>query len=129
MSVNISAGKGIGAIAKIRNFLECAYNDLYQDQFPIETKELLGCLIECPQQSTVTDCGLFMCEFLESFFLTRACDVKDLRFPLRLGKWFNTKDFAAEKRLEIARIVVEKFMEINADNPVLPQITFNPDSV
>lgn len=70
------------------------------------------------------DCGCFILEFMERFFVTSPID--DMRFPIDLGDWFSSEVVRCSKRREIAEVI--KNMMESTDNEVeLPKIRFHGD--
>lgn len=75
--------------------------------------------MKCPQQSNATDCGLFLLEFMEYFFIHRP--LTDFQFPLDLSDWFNPEEVLG-KRHKISEVMKEKIDAQNVEPIELPNI-------
>jgi Ulp1 protease family, C-terminal catalytic domain len=80
-------------------------------------------MFQVPQQMNNVDCGCFILEFMERFFVTSPLD--DFRLPLDLSNWF-TPEIVFRKRRDIANVIKNK-MDSSLVNE-LPELSFYGDS-
>lgn len=143
-SIAGSTGRKTSAINHIRNFLRSEYEAKYSNSEDVKIGELLGhaprvstktkfeyfflhfCknnyIFQCPLQSNNVDCGCFLLEFIERFFVTSP--IENIRPPLVLSQWFDPSEVGATKRREIA----SSFETLMGESQViLPEIKFAPD--
>jgi sentrin-specific protease 7 len=80
-------------------------------------------IVEVPKQTNFTDCGLFLLQYVELFFMDPQ---KESKYPMRkLNSWFSS-DVATKKRKEIATLL-QRLIKEN-DDPLnvtrLPTLNF-----
>lgn len=63
------------------------------------------------------DCGCFMLEFMERFFVTSP--IYDFRLPINLHDWFSSEDVRVGKRREIADVICLMAQESGVELPTL----------
>lgn len=138
-------------VATLRDYLTCEYKakikipaDHTFDRFNIQ-----GHNVKVPQQTNFTDCGLYLLQYVESFFtvqihsftlkwisqsiipntyivclffvLQQQDPIKSYRFPIKqLINWFDTL-VVTKKREDIANLI-KRLMEETKKNIVLPEI-------
>ena len=67
------------------------------------TKRILDANVEVPTQTNYYDCGIYLLQYVESFFRT---PIGDFNLPIRLPDWF-TLDVVEAKRAHIRSIILE----------------------
>jgi len=99
--------------ATLRDFLALEY----QEKYPGQTREfsartIPGAAPRVPQQPNLTDCGLFLCHNVETFF---SKPVEDYTMPITsLSSWFPDSE-SRMKRRNVADIVKKLAREQNQD--------------
>ena len=81
---SLSDGKHAKVVATLRDYLACEYRHKQKTdpafasrKAPSFTKETMpGCCPVVPQQPNFTDCGVFVLQFVESFFKVKNCKKK-----------------------------------------------------
>ena len=100
----------------LREYLACEWKEKMKHKDEIRTFQAAEMPYYCPQipqQHNFTDCGLYLLEYVESFFQS---PINDFSVPLP-SKWFN-QESVRHKRASIAHIVKTMSEEQN------PQQTF-----
>lgn len=60
--------------------------------------------MQSPEQTGKTDCGLFVMEFVERFFIKDP--IRDFRLPINCSAWFDPQIIESnDKRRQIATII------------------------
>lgn len=106
-SVKSNSARRSSAMIHIRHFLKSHWEKNYKDQFPLG--ELISCSVQSPVQTNNVDCGCFLLEFVERFFVSDP--MKDFRLPIFKKKWFNSEDVRLCKRREITEVIRQKMQE------------------
>lgn len=121
-SVRANPARRTTAIKHIRNFLDSEYQAKYRGQFAFTKSDFVGGHVSSPQQKNATDCGLFVMEFVEHFFLKDP--IHDFSFPIDRSEWFHPKIIEShEKREQVANII----KSMTAKDIPLPPISFNDE--
>lgn len=79
-----------------------------------------GHCVKVPQQNNFTDCGLYLLQYVEYFFLD---PIRDYRTPIKLHDWFDTL-IVTKKREDISNLLKELIQKHNPDGLPLPDIKF-----
>ncbi|EDX01495.1 ubiquitin-like-specific protease 2 [Drosophila yakuba] len=113
------------AIDILRDYLTCEYQAKNPNaQAHIFTKDNMPAhRVEVPQQENLTDCGLYLLQYVEQFFTT---PIRDYRLPIReLRNWFDPLT-VTKKREDIAKLIQHLMDEGNQQQPskMLPVIKF-----
>ena len=108
----------------IKNFLQSVYEHKYSQEFTLDMVNIHKYAPPCPQQKNNNDCGLFLLEFFEQFFIKSP--ITDFRKTLDLSDWFDRK-IVLNKRETIAEKIKEKMRENGRELTELPKITFKKD--
>lgn len=123
-SVKSNAARRSTAMKHIRGFLTSHYERHFKGQF--EMGKLTSCSIPCPNQPNNVDCGCFIIEFFERFFVTDP--FTDFRLPLYKKEWFDPEIVRFGKRREITQVLKDKMFLYceahNIPNIELPELTF-----
>lgn len=110
-------------VATLRDYLTCEYRVKYADQPPRSyTKtSMVGSIVKVPQQLNFTDCGLFLLQYVESFF---KCPIEDFRIPIKsLVHWF-PQDVVTRKREDISNIIKELMHKQDIKDVDIPKLEF-----
>ncbi|XP_043659273.1 ubiquitin-like-specific protease 2 [Drosophila teissieri] len=115
------------AIDILRDYLTCEYQAKNPNaQAHIFTKDNMPAhRVEVPQQENLTDCGLYLLQYVEQFFTT---PIRDYRLPIRkLRNWFDPLT-VTKKREDIAKLIQQLMDEGNQQqqqqSKMLPVIKF-----
>ena len=109
----------------LRDFLTLEY----QAKYPGQTKEfsaktIPGCAPKVPQQPNMTDCGIYVCHNVETFFQK---PIQDYTMPITsLENWFPDSE-PRVKRRDIAQLIKNLATEQNKDKLeqlILPDLVF-----
>lgn len=86
-----------------------------------KSKTMPGCYVKAPCQNNSYDCGLYVLQYVESFFRS---PIQDFRTPIKhLEKWFS-RDVIGGKRQYIYKLVERLVSKYEPNNLPLPQIEF-----
>lgn len=109
-------------VATLRDYLTCEY----KCKMPTKPAKVFnknnmpGHCVKVPQQNNFTDCGLYLLQYVEHFFLD---PIKDYRIPIKLQDWFDTIT-VTKKREDISNLLKELIRKHNPDVLPLPEIKF-----
>lgn len=138
-SVTGNGGRRTKALKYIRQFLLSEYNAKYKNDFPFVSNDVISSSVhvshfnvrrddpynrfsfQSPQQKNTVDCGLFLLENMEQFFIKEP--INDFRTPMKRTDWFNP-DTVGEKREEIANTLKALMLE-RGELPELPILSFH----
>lgn len=109
-------------VATLRDYLTCEYKcKLPNKPAKVFNKNNMpGHCVKVPQQNNFTDCGLYLLQYVEHFFLD---PIKDYRIPIKLQDWFDTIT-VTKKREDISNLLKELIKKHNPDVLPLPDIKF-----
>lgn len=110
-------------VATLREYLNWEYKSKYPDKEPrVFTKEnMQGTIVKVPQQLNFTDCGLFLLQYVENFFIS---PIEDFRFPIKSHiNWF-PQDVVSRKREDISNIIKKLMEKQNVKDVELPKLEF-----
>lgn len=131
----------------LQSYLTCEYRARFGERGArtFGKHSMPGCVVRVPQQDNFTDCGLFVLQFVEEFFLVRVemdampaasskCllsfavlqnPIKDFQHPIKsLAAWFDCM-VVLRKREEIALLIQGLIRQFNPDRlSLLPDIEF-----
>ncbi|XP_037723454.1 ubiquitin-like-specific protease 1C [Drosophila subpulchrella] len=113
------------AIAILRDYLTCEYRAKNpKGKAHIFNKDNMpGHRVEVPQQENLTDCGLYLLQYVEQFFTK---PIKDYRLPItELVEWFDLLT-VTKKREDIANLIQKLMDEGNPQKQrkILPVLEF-----
>ena len=110
--------------AVLRDFLSLEYQEKYPGQKrEFSTRTIPGCAPKVPQQPNLTDCGIYVCHNVETFFKK---PIQDYTLPITsLKNWFPDSE-PRVKRRDVATLIRKLATEQNQDK--LEQLIF-PDMV
>ncbi|XP_015114998.1 uncharacterized protein LOC107039748 [Diachasma alloeum] len=109
-------------VATLRDYLSCEYQAKMGKEKVFSRDTIKGACPKVPQQSNFTDCGLYVLQYVESFFET---PIQNYRLPIKtLKNWFE-EIIVTRKREEISKLVVKLMLADKGDrNIVLPVVQF-----
>merc|ERR1719342_288274 len=111
--------------AVLRDFLTMEYQEKYPGQKrEFSTRTIPGCAPKVPQQPNLTDCGIYVCHNVETFFKN---PIQDYTLPINsLKKWFPDSE-PRVKRRDVATLIRKLATEQNQDK--LEQLIFPENMV
>jgi len=68
-----------------------------------DKSNMKGCYPKIPRQNNDCDCGVFLLQYVESFFLK---SIQSFRIPIHLESWF-TQEYVSKKRSRIQELINE----------------------
>ncbi|ESN99066.1 hypothetical protein HELRODRAFT_152398, partial [Helobdella robusta] len=90
----------------LRQYLQVEWNLKKRDvegERVFDRISMKGSMVNCPQQPNSSDCGIYVLQYVESFFLN---PISDFTLPLVLPNWFTSKQ-AMSKRLSLSKLVMK----------------------
>uniref|UniRef100_A0A1B6JN05 Ubiquitin-like protease family profile domain-containing protein n=1 Tax=Homalodisca liturata TaxID=320908 RepID=A0A1B6JN05_9HEMI len=113
-------------VATLRDYLRVEYEVKHGETRDFSGDVMKGTNLRCPQQTNYTDCGLYVLQYVEAFFLW---PVTDYHIPIKqLQDWFKA-DIVSRKRYDIQqllhRLMQEQGIDIEALN--LPLLNLRPE--
>ncbi|ESO02004.1 hypothetical protein HELRODRAFT_152590, partial [Helobdella robusta] len=58
---------------------------------------------ECPQQTNYSDCGIYILQYVQSFFTN---PIENYTFPIKLAKWFD-ETIVCKKRSQLQQLIMK----------------------
>ncbi|XP_017115056.1 uncharacterized protein LOC108137695 [Drosophila elegans] len=115
-------------IAILRDYLTCEYQAKKPNAqaYVFNKDNMPGHRVEVPQQENLTDCGLYLLQYVEQFFTK---PIRDYRLPIKgLSNWFDLLT-VTKKREDIANLIQRLMDEGNQQQQqqqrrILPVIEF-----
>uniref|UniRef100_A0A453YS98 Ubiquitin-like protease family profile domain-containing protein n=1 Tax=Anopheles gambiae TaxID=7165 RepID=A0A453YS98_ANOGA len=108
-------------VATLRDYLTCEYRVKMPDKPAKQFNKLNmpGHCVKVPQQNNYTDCGLYLLQYVEHFFLD---PILDYHLPIKqLQDWFETIT-VTKKREDISNLIKELIDKHDPSAPPLPSI-------
>jgi Ulp1 family protease len=59
-------------VATLRDYLSCEFKSKLKEERHFTKESMPGCCPKVPQQPNFSDCGVFVLEYVESFFMVTA---------------------------------------------------------
>ncbi|CAG0925417.1 unnamed protein product, partial [Notodromas monacha] len=116
-------------VATLRDYLAVEWKRKHGDDEKrvFDKNTIRGYCVRCPQQDNFSDCGVYLLQYVESFFCGDA-KVTDFRLPLkRLENWFSA-ELMRRKRRDIAELFLRLTEESNPNVlGILPKLEFDCD--
>lgn len=108
--------------ATLRDYLTCEYAAKYPDKPPkiFNASVLPSSTVKVPQQNNLTDCGLYVLQYVEHFF---SDPIVDFSLPIKRMNWFES-NLIMKKREEIANLIVQLAEKYAPEKLPLPDILF-----
>ncbi|XP_012059449.1 PREDICTED: sentrin-specific protease 6-like [Atta cephalotes] len=108
-------------IATLRDYLSCEYVVKFGVEETFSKDTIKGAYPKVPKQSNCTDCGLYLLQYVESFFKD---PIKDYTLPIKiLETWFE-EIVITKKREELSNLIIKLMNNTKGNKPInLPTIT------
>ncbi|XP_028413420.1 sentrin-specific protease 6-like [Dendronephthya gigantea] len=92
-------------MSNLRNYLNCEWKAKKDcsSKVVFDKDTIKGCYPKVPSQENFSDCGLYVLQYFESFFIN---PIKDYKFPIDLRSWFG-QDEMRKKRLHIKNVILK----------------------
>ncbi|XP_053974438.1 uncharacterized protein LOC128874118 isoform X1 [Hylaeus volcanicus] len=109
-------------VATLRDYLSCEYVAKMGSEKVFSKDTIKGASLKVPQQSNFTDCGLYVLQYVESFFKN---PIKDYTLPIKtLKNWFE-EITVTRKREELSELLIKLVNSTKRDkNITLPVVHF-----
>ncbi|KAK2579020.1 hypothetical protein KPH14_002814 [Odynerus spinipes] len=109
-------------VATLRDYLSCEHVAKMGIEKTFSKDTIKGASPKVPQQSNFTDCGLYVLQYVESFFKD---PIKDYTLPIKtLKNWFE-EIVVTRKREEISKLLIKLMNATKGDrNITLPVVNF-----
>lgn len=123
---SLRIGSRSKVVATLREYLECEYHEKIGKDRVFSNETFPGCSPRVPQQPNFYDCGIFVLQYVESFFKN---PIKDYCLPIQsLQRWF-TRQETRTKRSEIAKLIRElAAKQFPGKKFNFPELSFQPVS-
>ncbi|KAL6436026.1 hypothetical protein ACFW04_005678 [Cataglyphis niger] len=109
-------------VATLRDYLSCEYFAKLGIEKTFTKDTIKGACPKVPQQSNFTDCGLYVLQYVESFFKD---PIKDYTLPIKtLKSWFE-EIIVTRKREELSKLLIKLMNNTKGDKTIsLPTVNF-----
>ncbi|XP_015429450.1 PREDICTED: uncharacterized protein LOC107186152 [Dufourea novaeangliae] len=109
-------------VATLRDYLSCEYVAKMGSEKVFSKDTIKGASLKVPQQSNFTDCGLYVLQYVESFFKN---PIKDYTLPIKtLKNWFE-EITVTRKREELSKLLIKLMNATKGDkNITIPVVIF-----
>ncbi|XP_076676841.1 uncharacterized protein LOC143373447 isoform X2 [Andrena cerasifolii] len=109
-------------VATLRDYLSCEYVAKMGTEKVFSKDTIKGASLKVPQQSNFTDCGLYVLQYVESFFKN---PIKDYTLPIKtLKNWFE-EIIVTRKREELSKLLIKLMNATRGDkNITIPVVSF-----
>ncbi|XP_057321904.1 uncharacterized protein LOC130665499 [Microplitis mediator] len=109
-------------VATLRDYLSCEYQAKLGKEKVFSKDTIKGACPKVPQQSNFTDCGLYLLQYVESFFKD---PIKNYTIPIKtLKNWFE-EIVVTRKREELSNLLIKLMNDTKGDkNIILPSVQF-----
>ncbi|XP_076301470.1 uncharacterized protein LOC143219351 isoform X2 [Lasioglossum baleicum] len=109
-------------VATLRDYLSCEYVAKMGREKVFSKDTIRGASLKVPQQSNFTDCGLYVLQYVESFFKS---PIKDYTLPIKtLKNWFE-EIVVTRKREELSKLLITLMNSTKGDKTItIPVVNF-----
>ncbi|XP_072750156.1 uncharacterized protein [Anoplolepis gracilipes] len=109
-------------VATLRDYLSCEYVAKLGTEKTFSKDTIKGACPKVPQQSNFTDCGLYVLQYVESFFKD---PIQDYTLPIKtLKSWFE-EIIVTRKREELSKLLIRLMNNTKGDKTIsLPTVNF-----
>lgn len=100
----------------LRDYIQIEWNSRKAIPREFTKQNMRGTNVKCQQQDNFSDCGIYVLQYVESFFEN---PISSYTFPMKLHTWFS-KEHVDKKRTDIQSLVMqlnaEQFAQASASN-------------
>ncbi|XP_043605079.1 sentrin-specific protease 7-like isoform X2 [Bombus pyrosoma] len=109
-------------VATLRDYLSCEYVAKMGNEKVFSKDTIKGASLKVPQQSNFTDCGLYVLQYVESFFKN---PIKDYTLPIKTLKHWFEEIVVTRKREELSKLLINLMIAGKGDkNITIPTVNF-----
>ncbi|KAJ8674883.1 hypothetical protein QAD02_010669 [Eretmocerus hayati] len=109
-------------VATLRDYLSCEYVAKMGKEKIFSKDTIKGHCPKVPQQSNFTDCGLYVLQYVESFF---EAPLRDYSLPIKTLKTWFEEIVVTRKREELAKLLTQLVEKTKGNKTInLPVLTF-----
>ncbi|XP_076650247.1 uncharacterized protein LOC143357617 isoform X2 [Halictus rubicundus] len=109
-------------VATLRDYLSCEYVAKMGSEQVFSKDTIRGASLKVPQQSNFTDCGLYVLQYVESFFKS---PIKDYTLPIKTLKHWFEEITVTRKREELSKLLITLMNATKGDkNITIPVVNF-----
>ncbi|XP_029162560.1 sentrin-specific protease 7-like isoform X6 [Nylanderia fulva] len=109
-------------VATLRDYLSCEYVAKLGAEKTFSKDTIKGACPKVPQQSNFTDCGLYVLQYVESFFKD---PIKDYTLPIKTLKMWFEEIIVTRKREELSKLLIRLMNNTKGDKTIsLPTVNF-----
>ncbi|XP_032669782.1 uncharacterized protein LOC116843458 isoform X2 [Odontomachus brunneus] len=109
-------------VATLRDYLSCEYVAKLGGEQIFSKDTIKGACPKVPQQSNFTDCGLYVLQYVESFFQN---PIKNYILPIKILKTWFEEIVVTRKREELSKLLIKLMNATKGDRTIhLPSVNF-----
>ncbi|XP_025989146.1 uncharacterized protein LOC105193209 isoform X3 [Solenopsis invicta] len=109
-------------VATLRDYLSCEHVAKLGVEKTFSKDTIKGACPKVPQQSNFTDCGLYVLQYVESFFKN---PIKDYTLPIKTLKTWFEEIVVTRKREELSNLLIKLMNNTKGDRTInLPTVNF-----
>ncbi|XP_036141062.1 uncharacterized protein LOC105830930 isoform X2 [Monomorium pharaonis] len=109
-------------VATLRDYLSCEHVAKLGVEKTFSKDTIKGACPKVPQQSNFTDCGLYVLQYVESFFKN---PIKDYTLPIKILKTWFEEIVVTRKREELSNLLIKLMNTTKGDKIInLPTVNF-----
>ncbi|XP_011631463.1 uncharacterized protein LOC105423416 isoform X3 [Pogonomyrmex barbatus] len=109
-------------VATLRDYLSCEHVAKLGVEKTFSKDTIKGACPKVPQQSNFTDCGLYVLQYVESFFKD---PIKDYTLPIKTLKTWFEEIIVTRKREELSNLLIKLMNDTKGDRTInLPTVNF-----
>lgn len=121
---SLSGASRTRVVATLRDYLRIEYRAKMGRSRDFSKDTIKGASPRVPQQTNFTDCGLYLLQYVESFFMN---PIDDYHLPMKkLADWF-PEEVVSRKREDIQKLLLDLMQKYNVDidSLNLPKLSFS----
>lgn len=108
-------------VATLRDYLSCEYKAKMGVDKVFNKDVIKGSCPKVPQQTNFTDCGLYLLQYVESFFKN---PIRDYHVPIKEVIYWFDEFVVTKKREDISLLIKDLMLKYDKDLDILPVISF-----
>ncbi|XP_025163785.1 uncharacterized protein LOC105182689 isoform X2 [Harpegnathos saltator] len=109
-------------VATLRDYLSCEYLAKLGEEQTFSKDTIKGACPKIPQQSNFTDCGLYVLQYVESFFKN---PIENYTLPIKILKTWFEEIVVTRKREELSQLLIKLMNATKGDRTInLPSVNF-----